>query len=94
MSVRVLLVAAALVVLQTSEAAAGCYCKCVEGQMQPTCTNSYDVAPVCPATPCARPSIPHLSSPPLAGSRSSCRDQQVCDAFGRCEWKVVCRNDR
>lgn len=94
MKFRVVLAAAMLMTLQTATAVAGCYCNCAEGQMQPVCTNSYDVAPICPATPCTRPSTPRLSPPPLAGSRSSCREEQVCDAFQRCQWKVMCKNDR
>lgn len=94
MKLRILLAAAMLTILHTGTAVAGCYCNCAEGQMQPVCTNSYDVPPICPATPCARPTTPRISPPPLAGSRSTCRDQQVCDAFQRCQWKVVCKNDR
>jgi D-serine deaminase-like pyridoxal phosphate-dependent protein len=94
MNIRVFLAAVGVMVVHTTGALAGCYCNCIDGQMQAVCTNSYDVGPVCPATPCARPTTPRLAPPPLAGSRSSCRDQQVCDAFQRCEWKVVCKNDR
>ncbi|MGY4615520.1 D-serine deaminase-like pyridoxal phosphate-dependent protein [Bradyrhizobium sp. USDA 4472] len=94
MKIRIILAVATFVILHTPEAIAGCYCSCIDGQMQPVCSNSYDVAPVCPATTCARSTTPRLTPPPLAGSRSTCRDQQVCDAFQRCEWKVICKNDR
>jgi hypothetical protein len=94
MSARLLLVITALAAsMYATETFAGCYCTCVDGQLRPACSNSYDIPPICPTTTCARSTTSSLGAPPLAGSRSSCRDQRVCDAFQRCEWKTVCRGD-
>ena len=38
--------------INTERADAGCICQCVDGQMQPLCQSSIDVAPVCPAAVC------------------------------------------
>jgi hypothetical protein len=95
MNARLLLVTTFLAVtLCATQTFAGCSCACVDGQMRPACSNSYDIAPICPSTTCARSTTSGLGPPPLAGSRSSCRDQQVCDNFQRCEWKTVCKSER
>ena len=94
MNARLLLVVTALAAATHSTISfAGCHCACLDGQLRPACTNSYDIPPICPTTTCARPTTSSLGPPPLAGSRSSCRDQRVCDAFQRCEWKTVCKGD-
>ena len=94
MKIGLLLFVTAILAMPVTGASAGCYCSCTDGQVKPACTNSYDIPPICPATTCARSSTSTLGPPPLAGARSTCRDQQVCDAFQRCEWKTVCKGDR
>ncbi len=86
-----LFLATAIVVLAGSiwmpGANAGCACACYDGRMLATCSNSFDIPPICPAATCSRPSV--TPSPPVA-TGSSCRDEQVCDKFDRCHWKNSC----
>lgn len=84
-----LIVVAALAALQTP-ARASCSCACFNGQLGAYCTNTFDVAPICPATPCPRSSVlppPSLLQP---GGRPACREVRECDSFQRCNWKVHC----
>lgn len=73
---------------------ATCVCRCVDGQMQPLCSNSIDIPPVCMPTVCGivPPSIAPItppSIPPLGAS--SCSQRQVQNpATGRYEWQRVC----
>ncbi len=73
--------------MQARSASAGCSCACYDGRMMASCSNSFDIPPICPATTCARPSV--MPSPPLTMG-STCRDQQVCDKFNRCQWINSC----
>lgn len=70
------------------DARAGCSCVCYDGRMLPSCSNTYDIPPICPATICTRPSI--TPSPPLTTRSNNCRDEQFCDQFNRCEWRNSC----
>lgn len=72
---------------QMPNARAGCSCACYDGRMLASCSSTFDIPPICPATSCSRPSV--TPSPPLT-TRSSCRDEQVCDKFNRCQWKNTC----
>lgn len=76
----------AVLILSTT-AHAGCTCQCVNGQMQPACTGSFDIPPICSLRTC--PFGPSLAPPPI-GSKSSCSQVQSCDVYGHCEWKYVC----
>lgn len=74
---------------------ASCVCRCVNGNMQPLCTSSIDLPPICPPTVCGivPPSLAPLQPPqlpPLGTSR--CEQRQVQNpATGRYEWREVCR---
>ena len=93
MKTKLLFVTFALLVL-TSSAAADCTCRCVDGGMQPLCSNAIEVPPVCPPVVCpiVTPSIAPIVTPmvPPVGT-SQCRQAQVCNQLGRCEWQLVCR---
>jgi hypothetical protein len=45
----------------TSQARAECTCQCVNGRMQPLCSSSLDLPPICPPAICPiiSPSRPH-----------------------------------
>jgi hypothetical protein len=53
-----------------------------------------DIPPICPPTICPimSPSIPPIMAPtiPPLGT-NSCRQARVCDQFGNCQWREVCR---
>ena len=76
-----------------AEAGAACVCRCVNGEMQPLCSSSIDLPPICPPTVCpiAMPSVAPLNPPtvPPIGT-TSCRQAQVCNTFGQCRWQQVC----
>jgi hypothetical protein len=90
--IRTVLAALIVSVLEVGPALAGCSCSCVDGRVQASCSSSYDIKPICPAMPCATPSVRGITpvGPPSAGAHA-CREQQVCDSFRRCEWKQMCR---
>lgn len=73
-------------------ALAGCSCSCIDGRVQAMCTNSFDIKPICPALTCPRSGATAITpvGPPGSGARA-CREERVCDAFQRCEWKDSCR---
>ena len=89
-----LLLIAIFALLLTAECQASCVCRCVDGEMQPLCSSSTDVPPVCPVTVCAlvQPSlrpIQPLGLPPLGTSQ--CSQRQVLDpATRQYEWRSVC----
>jgi hypothetical protein len=73
---------------------AGCTCQCVNGRMQPLCSSSIDLPPICPPAICpiTAPSIAPIQPPTLPPlGTSSCRQAQVCDTYGNCRWQQVCR---
>lgn len=84
----------AMMLTVVTPARADCVCRCVDGQMQPLCSNTIDIPPVCMPTVCAiaPPSIAPItppSIPPLGAS--SCSPRQVQDPdTGRYEWQRVC----
>lgn len=71
--------------LGAQSASAGCYCTCSQGRMVPACSGSFDIPPICPATVCVAPSA--RQAPPMVspGLHSACKNNQICDAFGRCK---------
>jgi uncharacterized membrane protein YeaQ/YmgE (transglycosylase-associated protein family) len=92
--IPVVLGAFLLLAINIERAGAECVCQCVDGKMQPLCQSSIDLAPVCPAAVCpiAAPSIAPLKPatiPPIGTSQ--CREARVCDTFGNCQWREVCR---
>jgi hypothetical protein len=78
----------------TAQAAASCECRCVNGEMQPLCSSSIDIPPICPATICL---IPPPSIAPIQPARipplgtSHCSPQQVLNpATRQYEWRSLC----
>ena len=58
MRLSISLIASAISIFVTfSEASAGCICQCVDGHMQPLCTNAIDLPPICPPTICDHGSV-------------------------------------
>lgn len=94
--IRVLAAAvAALLILSSDPSQASCTCECVNGNVQPLCSSSIDLNPICAPRVCPlrTPSVEPLPSltPPPPGT-SSCRDRQVYDDdAGRYVWRTVCR---
>ena len=83
-----------LALIAAAPARADCVCRCVDGQMQPLCSNSIDIPPVCMPTVCGivPPSIAPIDMPkiPPIGT-SQCSQRQVQNpATGRYEWRRVC----
>jgi len=79
--------------LMSVRAEASCTCHCIDDEMQPLCTTSLDIRPICPVRICpiAGPSIAPINPPtiPPVGT-SSCRQARICDPFGNCRWQQVC----
>lgn len=81
--------------LYPSPAQASCQCSCVNGQVQPVCTSSIDVRPVCSPRICpiVPPAVRPIATPvvPPVGTRS-CRMEQVLNPnTGQYEWRSICR---
>jgi hypothetical protein len=79
--------------LLSARAEASCTCQCVDGEMQPLCSSSIDIPPICPPRICPidGPSIAPINPPtiPPLGT-SSCRQARICDPYGNCRWQQVC----
>jgi hypothetical protein len=78
----------------TAAAHASCVCRCVDGEVQPLCSSSTDLPPICAATICAvvPPSIAPIQPPviPPLGT-SDCSPRQVQNpATNRYEWRSIC----
>jgi hypothetical protein len=89
-----LILTVAFGVFLTAGAEAPCVCRCVDGQMQPLCSSSIDLPPICPMTTCALtpPSIAPIQPaqlPPLGTSQ--CSQRQVLNpATRQYEWRSIC----
>ena len=93
MRVKTLLLAFGIIIGAMDEVGASCICQCVDGAMQPLCSSSIDIAPICPPTICpiTPPAIAPIAPPMLPPlGTSSCHQAQVCDQFGNCQWQQVC----
>jgi hypothetical protein len=71
-----------------------CVCRCVDGEMVPTCSSSMDLPPICPPTICplVPPSIQPLQPPvvPPIGT-THCEQRQVwSEARQRYVWREIC----
>ena len=71
----------------TSHALAGCTCGCSEGEVRASCTNSYEVPPICALKTC--PFVPRAGGPAL-GTSSRCRLVRNCDVHGFCSEHYQC----
>jgi hypothetical protein len=90
---RMILVLAIVAGLNAT-AQAKCTCQCVNGAMQPLCTNPLEAKPLCPPTVCPLdvpigstfkvPSVPPFGA-------TVCEQARVCNTSGDCRWKEVCR---
>ena len=83
----------AFTILLMANADASCVCRCVDGEVQPLCSSSIDLPPICAPTICTivPPSIAPIqpSLPPLG--TSSCSQHQVLNpATNRYEWRSIC----
>lgn len=90
---RYVLFALAFWLLGGAAANAACTCQCVNGQLQPLCESAIDQPPVCAPTICpiVAPSLPPLPFPVLPPlGTSQCRQAQICDTQGKCQWQQVC----
>jgi hypothetical protein len=82
------------VVFFVTKADASCACRCVDGEVQPLCSSSIDLPPVCGPTVCSLISssiapIQPTVVPPLG--TSSCSQRQVLNpATRRYEWQSIC----
>lgn len=82
-------------IIFSSPAAAACQCSCVNGQVQPICSSSIDIRPICTPRICpiVPPAVRPIATPvvPPIGTRS-CRMEQVLNPYtGQYEWRSVCR---
>lgn len=78
-----------------SIANASCVCKCVNGEVEPICSSSTELPPicsprVCPITP---PSVVPINPPtiPPIGTSNCGMEQVYNDSSYRYEWKQICR---
>ncbi|HEY4986769.1 MAG TPA: hypothetical protein VII39_09130 [Bradyrhizobium sp.] len=91
--VRLILIAAVGLLVSTT-AKASCACRCVDGEMQPLCTSSIDLPPICPMTTCALtpPAIRPIQPPqlPPLGTTQRSQHQVFNPAARRYDWQTVC----
>ena len=73
-----------------------CTCQCINGEVQPICSNSMDLPPMCsnqmcPVTPMSiQPQTPITTQIPMG--TTSCQNEQVYNSYTRqYEWKMICR---
>jgi hypothetical protein len=76
------------------QANANCVCRCVNGSVEPICSSSIDLPPICAPTICpiVPPSIAPIQPPtvPPIGT-SYCSQQQVLNPYtNQYEWRRVC----
>jgi hypothetical protein len=94
MNFRLLVLAFCVELVLVTATNASCICQCVNGEMQPLCSSSIDLPPICPPTVCsiAPPTVAPINPPTLPPlGTSECHQAQVCDQFGNCQWQQVCR---
>jgi len=77
-----------MVAISSTLADAGCVCACVDGQIRPSCSNAFEIPPICALRTCPYGSTP--KTPPLGG-RGACAQVKSCDIYGHCVWKQVCK---
>jgi hypothetical protein len=83
-----------VVLLVTTDTHASCVCRCVNGEMQPLCSSSIDLPPICPPTVCniVPPSVAPIQPsmiPPIGTSQ--CSQQQVLNPVTQqYEWRNIC----
>jgi len=89
------LLAAVIVASLSTYASADCRCTCVNEQIEPVCSASTDLPPVCAPRAC---SIKEASATPVSQSRAEPRASTQCHMdlvvnaqAGHYEWKKVCQ---
>ena len=84
----------AFTVLLVGHADASCVCRCVDGEVQPLCSSSADLPPICAPTICGivPPSVAPIQAPVLPPiGTSSCSSRQVLNpATNHYERRPVC----
>lgn len=75
-------------------AQAGCSCRCQDGMMAPSCSDQFDIPPICRQVPCPyRPVLPNyrVTPPgPVRAGKPSCPEVKRCDDVGNCVWDRQC----
>ena len=74
---------------------ASCVCSCINGSMEAVCSNSIEVAPicpprVCPITPASVQPINPPTVPPI-GTKQCTQEQVYNENARKYEWKQICR---
>ena len=88
------IVVSALLALASSSAFADCVCRCMDGKVQPICSSTLDVQPicapeVCPLTPPGVEPIAPVNLPPIG--TKTCRMKQVYDPYTQqYVWRRIC----
>lgn len=84
-----------LMVMMSSVAWAECSCVCMNGESQPLCSSSLDIAPICPPVICP---IENLSVAPIepptvppVGTQECKMEQVYSEHTQQYEWMQVCR---
>lgn len=84
-----------LLLLVSQSAFADCVCRCVNGQVQPICSSTMDLAPLCgaqlcPLTPSSLQPLTPPTLPPLG--TTGCQNKQVLNPYShQYEWKLICQ---
>ena len=73
-----------------------CVCKCINGEVQPICSSTMDLAPMCNNQMCPvtsmsiQPETPITTQIPMGAT--SCQNEQVYNSYtGQYEWKMICQ---
>jgi len=78
----------AFTIVSTSHAR--CFCQCVDGRMVPVCESTSDIRPAACVPLFCPPTVPNVGmkngSPVL-----KCEQRVLCDKFGRCRLREICR---
>lgn len=74
---------------------ANCVCRCINGKVQPICSSTMDLPPMCALEICplSPPSIQPLAPPTLPPlGTSGCQNKQVLNPYShQYEWKLICQ---
>jgi len=77
-----------------STLSAGCRCVCMDGRVQPICSSSLDIKPICAPRICPieTPSVKPIQTPvvPPIGTKQCVKKYIYNDRTMKYEWKTVC----